>query len=98
MTDFNPAIRNQNFVTDIETDAELSLDQLAEINGSGFMDFLIKGTKVGGLASGTGSFGFRALNKYFKFLKGEMNPKTRKLNIVVNKTGNKLWDKLWTAD
>ena len=98
MTNFNSATRDQNFVTDIETDVELSLDQLAEINGSGFLDFLIKGTKVAGLASGTGSFGFKALNTYFKFLKGEMNPKTRKLNIVVNKTGNKLWDKLWTAD
>ena len=40
------------------------------------MDFLIKGTKVAGLASGTGSFGFKALNTYFKFLKAEMNPKT----------------------
>lgn len=98
MTDFNPVTRDQIFVNDIETDVELSLDQLAEINGSGFLDFLIKGTKVAGLASGTGSFGFKALNTYFKFLKGEMNPKTRKLNIVVNKTGNKLWDKLWTAD
>ena len=98
MTNFNSATRDQNFVTDIETDVELSLDQLAEINGSGFMDFLIKATKVGGLASGTASFGFKGFNKYFKFLKGEMNPKSRKLNIVVNKTGNKLWDKLWTAD
>ena len=98
MTNFNSATRDQNFVTDIETDVELSLDQLAEINGSGFMDFLIKGTKVAGLASGTGSFGFRALNKYFKFVKSEMNPKTRKLNVVVNKTGNSFWDKLWTAD
>ena len=40
MTDFNPAIRSQCLVHDIETDAELSLDQLAEIDG-GFWDFLI---------------------------------------------------------
>ena len=98
MSFFNSVTRDQNFVTDIDTDAELSLDQLAEINGSGFLDFLIKGTKVAGLASGTGSFGFKALNTYFKFLKGEMNPKTRKLNIALNKTGNSFWDKLWTAD
>ena len=98
MTDFNSATRDQNFVNEIETDAELSLDQLAEINGSGFFDFMIKATKVGGLASGTASFGFKGFNKYFKFLKGEQNPKTRKLNIVINKTGNSLWDKLWTAD
>ena len=98
MTNYNSVIRDQNSVTDIETDAELSLDQLAEINGSGFMDFLIKATKVGGLASGTASFGFKGFNKYFKFVKSEMNPKTRKLNIALNKTGNSFWDKLWTAD
>ena len=40
MTDFNPAIRSQCLVHDIETDAELSLDQLVEIDG-GFWDFLI---------------------------------------------------------
>ena len=98
MTDFNSATRDQHFVHEIETDAEFSLDQLAEINGSGFFDFMIKATKVGGLASGTASFGFKGFNKYFRFLKGEQNPKTRKLNIVLNKTGNSLWDKLWTAD
>ena len=98
MTNFNSATRDQNFITDIETDAELSLDQLAEINGSGFMDFLIKATKVGGLASGTASFGFKGFNKYFKFVKGEMNPKTQKLKIALNKPGNSFWDKLWTAD
>ena len=98
MTDFNSATCDQNFVNGIETDAELSLDQLSEINGSGFFDFMIKATKVGGLASGTASFGFKAFNKYFRFLKGEQNPNTRKLNIVLNKTGNSLWDKLWTAD
>ena len=37
MTDFNLSTRDQNTVHDIETDAEISLDQLAEINGSGFL-------------------------------------------------------------
>ena len=98
MTDLNLSTPDQHYVHEIETDAELSLDQLAEINGSGFFDFMIKATKVAGLASGTASFGFKAFNHYFRFLKGEQNPKTQKLKIVVNRTGNKLWDKLWTAD
>ena len=97
MTEFKPVTQHQNFAHNSETDTELSLEQLAEING-GFFDFMIKATKVGGLASGTGSFGFKAFNHYFRFLKGEQNPKTQKLKIVVNKTGNSLWDKLWTAD
>ena len=98
MTDFNFSTPDQHCVHEIETDAELSLDQLAQINGSGFFDLMIKATKVAGLASGTASFGFKGFNHYFRFLKGEQNPKTQKLKIVINKTGNSLWDKLWTAD
>ena len=97
MTDFNPGTRDQNFVHDIETDAEPSLAQLAEIDG-GFLDFLIKATKVGSMASGTASLRFKGFNAYFRFLKGEMNPKTRKLNIALNKTKNDTWNKFWTAD
>jgi len=36
MTPFNSATYDQNVVNDIETDVEISLDQLARINGSGF--------------------------------------------------------------
>jgi len=97
MKNLNLASLDQSFVHDIEDDAELSLDQLAEINGSGFWDFMIRATSIGAKASGTASLPFRGLNQYFRFIKGEQNPKTQKLKIVVNKTGNSLWDKLWTA-
>ena len=64
MTHYNPAIRDKNLVDDIETEAGISLGRLAEINGSSCMDFLIKATKVWRPASGTGSFGFKALYTY----------------------------------
>ena len=84
MTDFNSATHNQNFVRDIEADAELSLDQLAEISGSGCFDFMIKAMKFGGLASVTGFFGHKAFNKYFKFLKAEKILKLESSTLLSN--------------
>mgnify|MGYP001186969802 FL=1 len=74
MTDFNLATRNQNFVHDIETDAELSLDQLAEINGGFNMDWLFKGTKIAAATTGTASLPFKLFNKSHKFIRNEIVP------------------------
>ena len=74
MADLNSATRNQNFITDIGTDAELSLDQMAEINGGFNMNWLFKGAKIGAASTGTASLPFKLFNKGRKFFKNEIKP------------------------
>ena len=74
MTDFNFSTPDQHCVHDFETDAELSLDQLAEINGSGFFDFMIKATKIATATTGTASLPFKLFNKAHKFVRYEVVP------------------------
>ena len=74
MTDFNLATRDQNFAHDIETDAELSLDQLAAINGGFSMNWLFKGAKIAAATTGTASLPFKFFNKGRKFVRNEIVP------------------------
>ena len=74
MTDFKLLRRDQICVHDIETDAELSLVQLAEINGGFNMAWLLKGAKIATATTGTASLPFKLFNKVHKFVRYEVVP------------------------
>ena len=74
MTDFTPATGNQNFVHECETDAELSFDQLADINGGFNMNWLFKAAKIAPATAGTASLPFKLFNMGHKFFKNEIKP------------------------
>ena len=74
MTDFNPASCDQDHNHDLETDVELSFDQLTQINGGFNMDWLFQGTKIAAVTTGTASLPFKLLNKAHKFARYEIAP------------------------
>lgn len=74
MTDFNPASCDQDHNHDLETDVELSFDQLTQLNGGFNMDWLFKGTKIAAITTGTASLPFKLLNKAHKFARYEIAP------------------------
>ena len=72
MADFNSANHDQNF--NDETDAELSLDQLAETNGGFNMNWLFKAAKTAPATAGTASLPLKLFNMGRKFFTNEIKP------------------------